>query len=62
MLLSRSNAMKRWIEGLSRLEDTEDDMDEFAHHGADDDHGRLAGSGEAIPASSYRPRIADAHR
>jgi|APTNR8051073442_1049403.scaffolds.fasta_scaffold22261_1 DUF971 family protein len=37
ILLSRSSAMKRWIEGLSRLEDAESDMNEFAHHGADDD-------------------------
>ena len=35
--------MKSWIEGLSRLEDAERDMDELAHHGADDDHGYLAG-------------------
>ena len=41
--------MKSWIEGLSRLEDAEGDMNEFAHHGADDDHGYLAGGGEAIP-------------
>jgi len=26
-----------WIERLSRLEDAEGDMNEFAHHGADDD-------------------------
>jgi len=41
--------MKSWFEGLSRLEDAEGDMNEFAHHGADDDHGGLAGGGEAIP-------------
>jgi hypothetical protein len=41
--------MKSWIEGLSRLEDAEGDMDEFAHHGADDDHGYLAGGSETIP-------------
>ena len=41
--------MKSWIEGLSRLEDAEGDLDEFAHHGADDDHGDLAGGGETIP-------------
>jgi hypothetical protein len=41
--------MKSGIEGLSRLEDAKGDLDEFAHHGADDDHGYLAGGGEAIP-------------
>jgi hypothetical protein len=35
--------MKRWIEGLSRLEGAECNTDKFAHHGADDDHGHLAG-------------------
>jgi hypothetical protein len=48
--------MKRWIEGLSRLEDAEGDMDEFAHHGADDDQGYLAGASEpkstVVPAQS----------
>ncbi len=36
--------MKRGIEGLSRFEDAEDDVNELAHPGADDDHGRLADS------------------
>lgn len=41
--------MKRRIEGLSRFEDAEYDMNELAHHGADDDHGRLADSSESFP-------------
>jgi hypothetical protein len=41
--------MKRWIEGFPRLENAEGDMNEFAHHGADEDHGCLAGGGESIP-------------
>ena len=41
--------MKSGLKGLSRLEDAEGDLDEFAHHGADDDHGDLASGGETIP-------------
>ena len=41
--------MQGGIEEFSGLEDAERDMDEFAHHGADDDHRDLAGGGETIP-------------
>ena len=48
--------MKSWIKELPRLEDAERDMDEFAHHGADDDQGYLAGASEpkstVVPAQS----------
>ena len=35
--------MKFGIEGLTRFEDAMGDIDQLAHHGADDDHGHLAG-------------------
>ncbi|MBK8751612.1 MAG: hypothetical protein IPL99_08150 [Candidatus Competibacteraceae bacterium] len=49
--------MKRWIEGLSRFEDAEDEVNELAHHGTDDDHGRLADSrvGWAPPTFTGHP-------
>ncbi len=40
--------MKCWIESLARLEDAEGDVDELAHHGADDELGWLALGGEAL--------------
>jgi len=49
--------MKKRLEGLSRLEDAEGDLNEFAHHGTDDDHGGLAGGGEAIPEGSFSELI-----
>ena len=40
--------MKRWIERCSRLKDAEGHVDELAHHGAEDDHGGLAGGGQTV--------------
>jgi hypothetical protein len=40
--------MKCRIEGFSRFEDAEGDVEELAHHRADDELWRLAGGGEAF--------------
>ena len=37
-----------WVEGLTGLEDPVGDMDELAHHGADDEHRGLASGGQAL--------------
>src|SRR5574338_59331 len=47
------------IEGLSRFEDAVGDMDEFSHHGADDEHRRLAVSGQALAKELVS--VPDAH-
>lgn len=41
--------MKGWVEGLSGLQYPVGDMDEFTHHGANDEHGRLSGLTQARP-------------
>ena len=41
--------MQSRIEGFARLEDAEGDMDELAHHCAENEHGRLACCGQPIP-------------
>jgi len=40
--------MKRWIEGLAQFQDPESHVDKLAHHGTDNDHGRLAGGCQTI--------------
>jgi hypothetical protein len=37
--------MKSGVEGFSRFQDAEGDMDELAHYRADDELRRLAGTG-----------------
>ncbi len=44
-----STSVKRLVEGLSGLQYSVGDMDEFTHHGADDEHGRLSGLAQARP-------------
>lgn len=48
ILLSESNLMPCWIEGLGGLQDAEGGMHEFTHHCADNDHQGLAGDGETL--------------
>ena len=49
--------MQSRIERFSRLEDAEGDMNELSHHGADDEHGGFACSGqtqtEALPPGRF---------
>jgi len=40
--------MKSRIEGFSRFQDAEGDMNELAHHSADNELRRLAGAGQAV--------------
>lgn len=47
--------MKRRIEGLAGFDDAEGDMDELAHHGADDELGGFAVGGEALAEERGRP-------
>lgn len=52
--------MKRWIERLTRLEDTEGDVNELTHHGAEDDHGRFQPThAEALPGSAGKRPITE---
>jgi hypothetical protein len=40
--------MKGWVAALIGFEDTEGDMDELAHHGAQDDHVYLAKGSQSV--------------